>query len=198
MLRRETSVWMMMWSSSISKPNQERKNWRRSFLFLAKYKTIFCALQIIRSRSRKRERITTEEKAPHPSWSSAITRIYGVAPKPFLVRPHCPPPFSPFPPLSPPIQCLPVLIRSWLKTSTLISLYRPGLWTKFRPKFASKMCTYVSHNFFLTTEFACTYVSMMYCEIFVRVILRVIQLIPKTPMMDLWWVLGMVLHYVAL
>ncbi len=85
-------------SSSISKPNQERRNWRDSFLFLVKYKKIFCALQIVRSRSRKRERIITEEKASHPSWSSAITRKYGVAPKPFLVRPHCPPLSPPFPP----------------------------------------------------------------------------------------------------
>ena len=45
------------------------------------------------------------------------------------------------------------------------------------------MGTYVSHDFFLTTEFACTYVRRMYCEICIRVILRVIQLIPKTPMM---------------
>ncbi len=37
----------------------------------------------------------------------------------------------------------------------------------------------VSRDFFLTDEFACTYVRRMYCEIFVRVILRVIQLIPK-------------------
>ena len=65
----------------------------------------------------------------------------------------------------------------------VISLYRPHLWTKFRPQFASKMGTYVSRDFFLTTEFACTYVRRMYCEIFVRVIFRVIQLIPKTPMM---------------
>ena len=33
------------------------------------------------------------------------------------------------------------------------------------------MGTYVSRNFFLTTEFGCTYVRRMYCEIFVRVIL---------------------------
>jgi hypothetical protein len=45
------------------------------------------------------------------------------------------------------------------------------------------MGTYVSRDFFLTTEFACTYIRKMYCEIFVRVIFRVIQLIPKTPMM---------------
>ena len=45
------------------------------------------------------------------------------------------------------------------------------------------MGTYVSRDFFLTTEFACTYVRKMYCEIFVQVIFRVIQLIPKTPMM---------------
>ncbi len=46
----------------------------------------------------------TQEKASHPSWSSAITRkYYGVAPKPSLARPQCPP----FPPLSPQIQCLP-------------------------------------------------------------------------------------------
>ena len=66
-------------------------------------------------------------------------------------------------------------------------LFRSGnislSWTRFRPQFASKMGTYVSRNFFLTTEFACTYVRRMYCEIFVRVIFRVIQLIPKTPMM---------------
>jgi hypothetical protein len=42
------------------------------------------------------------------------------------------------------------------------------------------MGTYVSHDLFLTTEFACTYVRRMYCEILVRVIFRVIQLIPKT------------------
>ena len=63
------------------------------------------------------------------------------------------------------------------------SLYRPDLWTKFHPKLASKMGTYVSHDFFLTTEFACTYVCRMYCEIFVWVIFRVIQLILKPPMM---------------
>jgi hypothetical protein len=45
------------------------------------------------------------------------------------------------------------------------------------------MGTYVSRDFFLTTEFMCTYVRRMHCEIFVQVILRVIQLIPKTPMM---------------
>ncbi len=45
------------------------------------------------------------------------------------------------------------------------------------------MGAYVSRDFFLTTEFACTYVLKMYCEILVRVIFRVIQLIPKTPMM---------------
>ena len=44
-----------------------------------------------------------------------------------------------------------------------VSLYRPGLWTKFRPKFASKMGIYVSRDFFLTTEFARTYVRRMYC-----------------------------------
>ena len=44
-----------------------------------------------------------------------------------------------------------------------LSLYRPALWTKFRPLFASKMGTYVSRNFFLTTEFAFTYVCRMYC-----------------------------------
>ena len=104
MRRRETSVWMIMCgSSSISTPNQERRNWWESFLFLEKYKKTFYASQIVRSRSRKRERIITEEKASHPSWSSAITRKYGVAPKPFLVRPQCPP----FPPLSPQIHCLP-------------------------------------------------------------------------------------------
>ena len=42
------------------------------------------------------------------------------------------------------------------------------------------MGTYVSRDIVLTTEFACTYVRRMYCEIFVRVIFRVIQLIPKT------------------
>ncbi len=42
------------------------------------------------------------------------------------------------------------------------------------------MGTFVSRNVFLTTEFACRYVRRMYCEIFVRVIFRVIQLIPKT------------------
>ena len=88
-------------SSSISKPNQERRNWRESFLFLVKYIKIFCASQIVRSRSRKRERIITEEKASHPSWSSAITRKYGVVPKPFLLRPHCPPLSPPFPPFPP-------------------------------------------------------------------------------------------------
>ncbi len=65
----------------------------------------------------------------------------------------------------------------------MLSLYRPAPWTKYCPQFASKMGTYVSRDFFLTTEFACTYVRKMYCEIFVRVIFRVIQLIPKTPMM---------------
>ena len=65
----------------------------------------------------------------------------------------------------------------------MVSLYRPAPWTKYCPQFASKMGTYVSRDFFLTTEFACTYVRKMYCEIFVPVIFRVIQLIPKTPMM---------------
>jgi len=48
------------------------------------------------------------------------------------------------------------------------------------------MGTYVSRNFFLTTLLLNShvpYVRRMYCEIFVRVIFWVIQLIPKTPMM---------------
>ena len=65
---------------------------------------------------------------------------------------------------------------------TFLSLYRPAPWTKFCPQFASKMGTYVCRDFFHTTEFSCTYVHKIYCEIFVRVIFRVIQLIPK-----LWW-----------
>ena len=66
---------------------------------------IFSALQIARSRIKKEEiDEKASEKASHLSWSLAITRKYGVAPKPFSVRPHCPPLF---PPLSPPIQCLP-------------------------------------------------------------------------------------------
>ena len=68
-------------------------------------------------------------------------------------------------------------------TSQKLSLYRPAPWTKFCPRFAPKMGTYVSREFSLTTEFTRTYVRTMYCEIFVRVIFRVIQLIPKTPMM---------------
>ena len=63
-----------------------------------------------------------------------------------------------------------------------ISLSATSLWTKFHPQFASKMGTYVSHNFFLTTEVACKYVRRMYCEKFVQVIFGVIQLIPKTLM----------------
>jgi len=35
-----------------------------------------------------------------------------------------------------------------------ISLYRPAPWTIYCPQFASKMGTYVSRDFFLTTEFA--------------------------------------------
>jgi len=79
--------------------NRERAPWATIVLtayFFGGYWR--CASQIIRSRSRKRERIITEEKASHPSWSSAITRKYGVSPKPFLVRPHCPPLSPPFPP----------------------------------------------------------------------------------------------------
>ena len=91
--------WLCGSSSPISKPNQERRNWRESFLFLVKYKKIFCASQIVRSRSRKREIIITEEKASHPSWSSAITRKYGVVQSHFGV-PSLPLPFPPFPPQS--------------------------------------------------------------------------------------------------
>jgi hypothetical protein len=86
-------------SSSISKPNQERRNWRESFLFLVKYKKIFCASQIIRSRSRKRERIITEEKASHPSWSGDHKKIWSRA-KTIFGTPSLPPPSPPFPPQS--------------------------------------------------------------------------------------------------
>ena len=104
MRRWETSVWMIMCgSSSISTPNQERRNWWESFLFLEKYKKTFYASQIVRSRSRKRERILTEEKASHPSWSLATQENIESCQNHFLYALIAPP----FPPLSPPIQCLP-------------------------------------------------------------------------------------------
>ena len=45
------------------------------------------------------ERIITEEKASHPSWSSAITRNYGVVQNHFWYA-LIAPPFPPFPPQS--------------------------------------------------------------------------------------------------
>jgi hypothetical protein len=81
------------------------------------------------------------------------------------------------------IEVMPVIHVVICDTHRILYLFIGPVFGKFRPKLASKLGAYVSRDFFLTTEFACTYGSRMYCEIFVRVILRVIQLIPKTPMM---------------
>jgi hypothetical protein len=65
----------------------------------------------------------------------------------------------------------------------IVSLYRPAPWTKFCPRFAPKMGTYVSREFSLTTEFTRTYVRTMYCEISVQAKWREIQKSPKPPTM---------------
>ena len=57
-----------------------------------------------------------------------------------------------------------VFLAQILLLSRIISLYRPAPWTKFCPRFAPKMGTYVSREFSLTTEFTRTYVRTMYCE----------------------------------
>jgi len=48
-------------------------------------------------------------------------------------------------------------------TSSL-SLYGPAPWTECRPRFASKIGTYVSREVSLATEFPRTYVCRMYCD----------------------------------
>jgi len=73
-----------------------------------------------------------------------------------------------------------IIMGSGCRTRTNISLSATSV---DEISSTAKMGTYVSCDFFLTTEFAFTYVRRMYCEIFVRVIFRVIQLIPKTLMM---------------
>ena len=45
-----------------------------------------------------------------------------------------------------------------------LSLYRPAPWTKFCPRFASKIGTFVSREVSLTAEFPCTYVCRLYCD----------------------------------
>jgi hypothetical protein len=103
---RETSVWMMTWKVLDFNAESRKEKLTRNFLFLIKFKKIFCASQITRSRSRKRERIITEKRKllilldhwqSQENMESRQNHFWYA-----LIAP-------PFPPLSPPIQCLPGL-----------------------------------------------------------------------------------------
>ena len=54
------------------------------------------------------------------------------------------------------------------KNAKCVSPYWPEPWTKFCPRFASKMGIYVSCALSLTTAFSLTYVCTIYCENSVR------------------------------
>jgi hypothetical protein len=136
--RRETTVWMIMWrgSSSISKPNQERRNWRESFLVLVKYKkNLLCFANCKKPIKKARKNYIGRESfssfliiGDHKKiWSHAKT-IFGT--------PSLPPPFPPFPPQSRVFQAMRADRSLWIFcfSGNIIFLLRISRTSKFLKK----------------------------------------------------------------